>query len=80
MLPPFLFEAGYRYTGYEMSLENEANYKEISALNAANADRKIPTLNVLPENKDLQGLPKQDITTYNAFRARLNKLNVPNLF
>ena len=78
--PRFLFEAGYRYTGYEISLENEAYYKEISALSVANAQRKIPTLNVLPENNDLQGLPKQDITTYNAFRARLNELNVPNQF
>lgn len=79
-LPPLLFEAGYRYTGYEISLENEAYYKEISALSVANADRKIPTLNVLPENNDLQGLPKQDITTYNTFRARLNELKVPNQF
>ncbi|RZL36006.1 MAG: alpha/beta hydrolase [Pedobacter sp.] len=79
-LPPFLFELGYRYTGYEVSLENEAYYKEISALSVANADRKIPTLNVLPENNDLQGLPKQDITTYSAFRARLNELKVPNQF
>jgi acetyl esterase/lipase len=78
--PPALFEAGYRYTGFEIKTENETYYKEISALSVANADRKVPTLNVLPENNDLQGLPKQDIATYNIFRARLNELKVPNEF
>ncbi len=78
--PLVLFEAGYRYTGFEVKTENETYYKEISALSVANADRKVPTLNVLPENNDLQGLPKQDIATYNIFRARLNELKVPNEF
>lgn len=78
--PPALFEAGYRYTGFEIKTENETYYKEISALSVANTDRKVPTLNVLPENNDLQGLPKQDLATYNIFRARLNELKVPNEF
>ena len=77
---PALFEAGYRYTGFELAVANEQQYKDISALNVANADRKIPTLNVLPSNNDIQGLPKQDITTYNAFTAKLNELKVPNQF
>ena len=80
LLPPLIFEAGFRYTGYDISLENELYYKEISALSVANAERRIPTLNVLPENNDLQGLPKQDITIYNAFKDRLNELKVPNQF
>ena len=78
--PPALFEAGYRYTGFELAVANEQQYKDISALNVANADRKIPTLNVLPSNNDIQGLPKQDITTYSAFTAKLNELKVPNHF
>lgn len=79
-LPPALLEAGYRYTGFEVALPNEQYYVAISALSVANADRKIPTLNVLPQNNDIQGLPKQDMATYNAFTTRLNELKVPNQF
>ena len=78
--PPALFEAGYRYTGFELAVANEQEYKNISALSVANADRKVPTFNVLPSNNDIQGLPKQDIVTYNAFTAKLNELKVPNQF
>lgn len=80
LLPPLLFEAGYRYTGHDISLANEVHYREISPLSVANADRKIPTLNVLPDDNDLQGLPKQDLPTYTAFSERLNLLKVPNQF
>ena len=79
-LPPALFEAGYRYTGFEVALANEQKYKEISALSVANADRNVPTFNVLPQNNDVLGLPRQDITTYNAFTARLNELKITNQF
>ncbi|MEE1947204.1 alpha/beta hydrolase [Pedobacter sp. KR3-3] len=77
-LPPYVLEAGYRYTGYEVNVDNEAYYKAISPLYTANASRKIPTLNVFPENNDIDGLPKQDFNTYSAFGAQLNLLKVPN--
>ncbi|RZL50015.1 MAG: alpha/beta hydrolase [Pedobacter sp.] len=79
-LPKSLFEAGYRYTGYEVALANEQFYKDVSVQYVANADHKIPTLNVFPQNNVLPGLPKQEISVYNKFTARLNELKVPNEF
>ena len=46
----------------------------------ANANRKVPTFNVLPQNNDVLGLPRQDIATYNAFTAKLNDLKITNQF
>ncbi|TKC04758.1 alpha/beta hydrolase [Pedobacter polaris] len=79
-LPPALLEAGYRFTGFEVALENEQYYKNISALSVANTTQKIPTLNVFPQNNNVQGLPRQDIVTYHTFTAKLNELKVPNEF
>ena len=46
----------------------------------ANAAKQIPTINIFPQNNDVIGLPKLDISTYNRFTTRLNELKVPNEF
>jgi acetyl esterase/lipase len=80
LYPKYVFEGGFRYTGYEMTTANEKYYKEISPLFSANANKKIPTLNVFPQNNEVIGLPNQDLATYDRFSARLDELNVPNEF
>lgn len=79
-IPPVILEAGYRLTGYTVTPANEMHYKAISPLYVANADRKVPTLNVFPERNIVGDLPKQGISTYNAFTLRLNQLGIPNKF
>ncbi|RZJ78529.1 MAG: alpha/beta hydrolase [Flavobacterium sp.] len=78
--PQYLFEAGLRFTGQEVSLESEVAYKNISPLYVANARKKIPTINVFPQNNDVAGLPKQDIRTFSAFTEKLNTFEIPNEF
>jgi len=78
--PAYILEGGFRYTGYTVEQANEKHYKDISPFFKANAGKKIPTLNVFPENNEVDGLPKQDLTTYNDFTAQLKKLKVPNQF
>jgi len=80
LLPDFLLEGGYRYTGYEVSTANDQHYKAISPLYVANDTQKIPTLNIFPELNDVGGLPKQGRATFNAFTTKLNSLSVPNKF
>lgn len=79
-LPSYILEAGYRYTGYEAVVANEAHYKAISPLYVANANQKIPTLNVFPENNAVGLLPKQGRSTFDAFTTKLNSLSIPNKF
>lgn len=79
-LPDYILEAGYRYTGYTVDQANDQHYKAISPLYVANANQKIPTLNIFPENNAVGVLPKQDRATFNAFTTKLNSLNVPNKF
>jgi alpha/beta superfamily hydrolase len=55
-------------------------HRAISPLYVANANQKIPTLNVFPELNAVGDLPKQDRATFDAFTAKLNSLNVPNKF
>lgn len=78
--PPYIVEGGYRFTGFEISLANESAYKEISPLYFANEKKKVPTLNVFPQNNAVEGLPLQDKAIYDKFTARLNVLKVPNEF
>lgn len=78
LLPSYVLEGGFRYTGFEVNAINEKYYKEISPLHKANADRKVPTLNVFPEHNEVMGLPKQDIFTFYDFADRLDQLKVPN--
>lgn len=78
LLPPYILEAGHRYTGFEVSVENEEHFKAISPLYVANDKKAIPTLNVFPQNNDVAGLPKQDFNTYRSFTDQLNSLKVPN--
>lgn len=80
VLPAPVLELGYRFTGYEVSLANEQHYKAISPLYVANSNQKIPTLTVFPQNNYVEGFPKQDKTTFDAFTAKLNQLGVPNKF
>ena len=80
LLPPYILEAGYRYTGYEVNVDNAAQFEAISPLYVANDKKTVPTLNVFPENNDVAGLPKQDLNTYRTFTAKLNSLKVPNEF
>lgn len=80
LLPDYVLEAGYRYTGYSASVANDQYYKEISPLYVANADQKIPTLNIFPELNEVGGSPKQNRKTFDAFTAKLNNLGVPNKF
>lgn len=57
LLPSYILEMGYRYTGFEVSVANEQHYKAISPLYVANSNQKIPTLTIFPENNavgDLQ--------------------------
>ncbi|MGF1923486.1 MAG: alpha/beta hydrolase family protein, partial [Bacteroidia bacterium] len=79
-LPDYILEAGYRYTGYTVTTANDQYYRAISPLYAANAARKIPTLTVFPELNDVNGLPKQNRPTFDAFTTKLNSLGVPNKF
>jgi acetyl esterase/lipase len=79
-LPPQVLELGYRFTGYQVNLANEAQYKAISPLYVANTNQKIPTLTIFPQNNMVAGLPKQDRATFDAFTAKLNQLGVPNKF
>lgn len=78
--PPYLFEAGLRFTGAEVSLESKTAYENISPLFVANDKRPVPTLNVFPQNNDVAGLPKQDLTTFRNFTDKLNNLKIPNEF
>ena len=80
LLPDYILEGGYRYTGYDVKQTNLVHYKAISPIYVANADRKVPTLTIFPENNAVGDLPKQDRVTYDAFTAKLNSLNVPNKF
>ncbi|MES2417043.1 MAG: alpha/beta hydrolase [Bacteroidota bacterium] len=80
LLPDAIMEVAYRYTGYEVSAATDVYYRAISPLYVANAAQKIPTLNIFPELNDLNGLPKQGRSTFDAFTAKLNSLNVPNKF
>ena len=79
-LPTQVLELGYRYTGYEVSVANEEYYRTISPLYVANANRKVPTLNIFPQNNMVAGLPKQDRATFDAFTNKLNQVGVPNKF
>lgn len=79
-LPASVLEGGYRYTGYPVLAANDTHYRAISPLYVANANQKIPTLNVFPELNAVGDLPKQDRATFDAFTAKLNSLNVPNKF
>jgi acetyl esterase/lipase len=79
-LPASVLEGGYRYTGYQVLAANDTHYRAISPLYVANANQKIPTLNVFPELNAVGDLPKQDRATFDAFTAKLNNLNVPNKF
>lgn len=78
--PRYVFEGGYRYTGFDISVVNEKYYKDISPLFSANANKKISTLNIFPQNNTVMGLPNQDLSTYDRFTARLDELKVPNEF
>lgn len=80
LLPGYILEAGYRYTGYAVTSNNDVYYREISPLYVANATQKIPTLTIFPENNAVGDLPKQGRTTFDAFTNRLNTLGVPNKF
>ena len=68
------------FTGYEVSLTNEQYYKAISPLYVANANQRISTLNIFPQNNYVEGFPKQDRATFDIFTARLNQLGIPNKF
>jgi acetyl esterase/lipase len=80
LLPANALEAGYRYTGFPVSVANDVYYRAISPLYVANASQKIPTLTVFPENNDVMGLPKQGRPTFDAFTSKLNSLGIPNKF
>lgn len=80
LLPTQVLELGYRYTGYEVSVANEQYYRAISPLYVANANQKVPTLNIFPQNNMVAGLPKQDRATFDAFTNKLNQVGVPNKF
>ncbi len=80
LLPPAYLEAGYRYTGYEVMASADPYYRAISPLYVANASQKIPTLTIFPELNDVNGLPKQNRPTFDAFTAKLNSLGIPNKF
>lgn len=80
VLPDYILESGYRYTGYEVKQANISYYKEISPIYVANEAQKVPTLTVFPELNDVGDLPKQDRATFDAFTSKLNSLNVPNKF
>ncbi len=79
-LPAYIREAGYRYTGYTIDPINDQHYKAISPLYVVNANQKIPTLTIFPENNSVGDLPKQDRATFDAFTNKLNSLGIPNKF
>ncbi len=79
-LPPFILEAGYRYTGKAIDPANEQLFKDISPLYTINANRLIPTINIFPQNNISIGFPKQDISVFNSFTAKLNDLKIKNQF
>jgi len=78
--PFYVVEGGYRFTGFEISLANESAYREISPIYVANEKKRVPTLNVFPQNNYVDGLPLQGRATYDQFTLRLNTLKVPNEF
>ncbi|TCC94510.1 alpha/beta hydrolase [Pedobacter frigiditerrae] len=78
VFPSYIVEGGYRFTGFEISLANETAYKEISPLYFANENKRVPTLNVFPQNNIVEGLPLQDKAIYDKFTDRLHVLKVPN--
>ncbi|MFD0939325.1 alpha/beta hydrolase [Pedobacter boryungensis] len=80
LYPKYVFEGGYRYTGFDASVANQKYYQDISPLFTANAAKKVSTLNILPENNNVMGLPNLDFATYDKFIARLEELRVPNDF
>lgn len=80
LIPSVFLEAGYRYTGYEVGPTTDPYYRAISPLYVANASQKIPTLTVFPELNEVNGLPKQNRATFDAFTLKLTSLGVPNKF
>lgn len=80
LLPDYILEAGYRYTGYLVSTTNDQYYRDISPLYVANTNQKVPTLNVFPEFNEVNGSPKQNRKTFDAFTTKLNSLGIPNKF
>jgi acetyl esterase/lipase len=80
LLPPQILELGYRYTGFEVSTDNEQYYRAVSPLYVANANQKINTLTIFPENNVVGAFPKQNRTTFDAFTSKLNQLGVPHKF
>ncbi|MCY1551010.1 hypothetical protein D9M68_873080 [compost metagenome] len=80
VLPAAVLEAGYRYTGYEATAATDIYYRAVSPLYVANTAQRIPTLIVFPELNDVNGLPKQDRATFDAFRTKLESFSVPSQF
>lgn len=80
LMPPFMLEGGYRYTGVEVSEANADIFKSISPIYVANDQKRIPTFTVVPETNEVLGFPKLDISTYNRFTTRLTALKIPNEF
>ncbi len=80
VLPAFVLEAAYRFTGYPVIPENINYFKEISPLYQVNGNKKIPTLTIFPENNDVMGLPKQNRAVFDAFTQALQQQNVPHKF
>lgn len=79
-LPPYAFEAAYRYTGKDVNVTNLDDYKLISPLYNVVENRRVPTINIFPENNDVMGLPKMNLGTYQRFTVKLNEVKVPNEF
>ncbi|MFI5452069.1 alpha/beta hydrolase [Pedobacter sp. UC225_61] len=78
--PRYVFEGGFRYTGFDISIANEKYYKEISPLFTATENKRISTINIFPQNNEVMGLPNQDLATFDRFTTRLDELKVPNEF
>lgn len=76
----FVLEFTRRLTGHEWNPLDLRPQQRISPYHVANADKRVPTINIFPEHNDVMGLPKQDRETYDLFTQKLQQLQIPNRF
>lgn len=77
---PNLAEIGNRFTGFPIKNEFKSKYMAISPVHALASTSGKPTINILPENNFVFGLPDSSKPQYDALTALLNQKQQPNKF
>jgi dipeptidyl aminopeptidase/acylaminoacyl peptidase len=75
---PNLAEVAYRLTGYPIKNEFKSKFEAVSPFYVLKSSAGKPTLNVLPENNFVAGLPDASKLQYDAITALLSQKQVAN--